>query len=143
MHAGSSSYHSLQIRGTRQVSTSLSFTSTYTFSKSIDDRSGLFSFSQPNGVDNGQFINLFRRLDRGLSAFDRPHIFAAALQYTTGGPAWLRGISFNPIIIARSGLPDTITQNNLHPSASQSRPHVINSNAGGYAPQKTSEGAAI
>lgn len=142
MHAGTSTYHSLQVRVNRQVSRSLSFVANYTFSKSLDDGSGLFSFSQPNDVDSGQFTNLFRRLDRAVSAFDRPHNFTAAAQYTTGGPKWLRGIQFNPIIVLRDGLSDTVNQNNLHPTASQLRPNVINGNSI-YAPERVPEGAGI
>jgi hypothetical protein len=82
-------------------------------------------------------------LNRSLSSFDRPHIFAMAVQYTTGGPAWLRNIQTNVIVTARSGLPDTIIQNNLHPLAGQQRPSVVGENTGGYAPSDTSEGAAI
>lgn len=144
VHAGTSSYHSLQARFNRQFSSNFAFLGNYTWSKSIDDGSGLFNFSQPNGLDNGQLINIFRRLDRSISAFDRRHTFAAAVQYRTGGPKWLRNIEINPIVTARQGLPDTITQGGAgHPLASQARPNVINTNGGGFAPQRTSEGTAI
>jgi outer membrane receptor protein involved in Fe transport len=142
MHAGTSTYHSLQVRVNRQMARSLSLVANYTFSKSLDDGSGLFSFSQPNDVDSGQFINLFRRIDRAVSAFDRPHNFTAAMQYTTGGPKWLRGIQFSPMFVLRDGLPDTLNQNNLHPTASQLRPNVINDTSI-YAPRRLPEGAGI
>lgn len=90
----------------------------------------------------GQFPRLFRQFDRAVSAFDRPHNFTLALQYTTGGPGWMRGLQINPILIARSGLPDTITQNNLNPIATQQRPNVINNNSL-YAASRTSEGTGI
>lgn len=146
VHVGNSWYHGLQIRATRQFSSRLGFQGTYTFSKSMDDGSGLFSFSQPNGLDSGQFVAEFPELNRSVSSFDRPHIFAMALQYTTGGPKWLRNIETNVIVTARSGLPDTITQNNLHPlagAANQQRPSVVGDNTGGYAPERTPEGTAI
>jgi hypothetical protein len=143
MHAGGSNYHSLQAKGSRQFSRNFGFTANYTWSKSIDDGSGLFSFSQPSGLDQGQFVNQFRRLDRGLSQFDRRHNFAAALQFRTGGPKWFRGFEVDPILTARDGLMDTVNQNNLHPSATQQRPSVVGTNAGGYAPQRTNEGTAI
>jgi hypothetical protein len=143
MHAGTSSYHGLQVKGTRNVASNVSFQAVYTFSKSIDDGSGIFPFSQPNGLDPGQFVNFYRFLNRSVSAFDRPQNFAMSLQYATKGPKWLRNIQINPIIVARDGLPDTITQNNLHPSAGQQRPDVINTNGGAFAPKRTSEGAAI
>ncbi len=143
VHAGTSSYHSLQLKGVRQFSKSLAFMTHYTWSKSLDDGSGIFSFSQPNGLDTGQFLNLFRHLDRGLSAFDRPHNFGLVMQYVTSGHRLLRNIQINPILIARSGLPDTINQNNLHPAASQQRPHVVTTNAGGYAPRRAPEGTGV
>lgn len=142
VHAGTSTYHSLQIRVNRQVSRSVSFVSNYTWSKSLDDGSGLFSFSQPNDVDSGQFINLFRRLDRAVSAFDRPQNFTAAAQYTSGGPKWLRGLQINPIFVLRNGLPDTISQTNLHPTASQLRPNLTGSSSI-YAPRREPQGAGI
>lgn len=143
VHSGSSSYHSLQLKAVRQFSRSLGWNATYTWSKSIDDGTGLFNFSQPNGIDSGQFPTFFRYLDRSISSFDRPHVFAASLQYKTGGPAWLRGFTVSPIVIARTGLPDTITQNNLWPGATQQRPHVINSNDSGKTGKFTPEGLAI
>jgi hypothetical protein len=145
VHEGSSVYHSLQARASRQFSKRLGFQVSYTWSKSIDDGSGIFNFSQPNGLDGGQFENQaqFKDLNRALSAFDRPHVFAASVQYTAGGPWWLRGLQSNVIVRARSGLPDTITQSNLHPLAGQQRPGVVGNNTGGYAPAQTQEGAAI
>lgn len=149
-NAGTSEYHSLQLKGSRQFTRSLSFLTSYTFSKSIDDGSGLFGSSQPNGVDAGQFPNLFRFLDRAPSAFDRTHIYSLAVQYTTErydflpnllGRA-LGGFQFNPLITARTGLPDTITQNNANPLATQQRPTVVNSNSI-YAGTLTPEGTGI
>jgi hypothetical protein len=78
-----------------------------------------------------------------VSAFDRPHNLAAAMQYQTGGKWWSRDWVFSPILVLRNGLPDTITQNNLYPGVNQQRPHSLGSNFGGYAPQRTSEGQAI
>ncbi|MGH9161353.1 MAG: TonB-dependent receptor domain-containing protein, partial [Vicinamibacteraceae bacterium] len=143
-HVGSSIYHSLQLRASRQLASRLGFQATYTWSKSIDDGSGLFSFSQPNGSDHGQFIADFPALNRSLSSFDRPHVFAVAVQHTTAGPPVLRDIQINVMVTARSGLPDTITQDNLHPLAGQQRPDVVDDNLEGYAPGGTSaEGTAI
>jgi hypothetical protein len=143
VHAGTSSYHSLQLRAARQFSRSFGWNATYTFSKSIDDGTGLFSFSQPNDVDGGQFPSFFRYLDRARSNFDRPHVFAASLQYKTSGPAWVKGWTISPIVIARTGLPDTITQNNLWPGANQQRPFVVGTDGEGKAPSMTPQGDAI
>jgi hypothetical protein len=143
VHAATSSYHSLQVKGNRQFSRGIGFLASYTWSKSIDDASGIFNFSQPNGLDHGQFPSNFRYLDRAVSAFDRPHSFAAALQYATGGPRWLRGWTLSPVLLVRDGLPDTIWQTALHPLAIQQRPHVINSNGGGFASGIAPAGTAV
>lgn len=149
-NAGTSEYHSLQLKGSRQFTRRLSFLTSYTFSKSIDDGSGLFGSSQPNGVDAGQFPSLFRFLDRSVSAFDRTHVYSVAVQYTTDRYDFLPGFlgralsnfQFNPIITARTGLPDTIAQNNTNPLATQQRPDVVNGN-GIYTPALTTEGSGL
>ena len=140
--AGHSSYNALQITARRQYTANLAFIANYTRSKSLDDGSGLFSFSQPNAFDSGQFPAQFRNLDRGLSAFDRPNSFTGAIQYRTSGPRWLRNIEFDPILTARDGLPTSITQNNLNSAGSALRPDVV---AGGnlYAPSAYPNGTGI
>lgn len=141
--AGSSVYHSLQLKASREFSRRFSFITSYTFSKSLDDGSVLFGDSAPNGTDVGQFPGLFRNFDRGLSSFDRPHTFSLALQYNTPGPGFLRGFLIAPIILARSGVPDTISQSNLNPLASQQRPNINGSLADLYEPGRPSVGNAI
>jgi len=123
--AGHSSYHALQVTGRRQYNAHVVFVANYTRSKSIDDGSGLFSFSQPEVFDEGQFPGQFRGFDRAVSALDRPNLFSAAVQYRTGGPRWLRNIEFDPIITARDGLPTSITQTNLNSAARGLRPNLI------------------
>lgn len=140
--AGHSSYHALQVSLRRQYSTTLAFVVNYTRSKSIDDGDGLFSFSQPNGLNVGQFPTLYRNFDRSVSEFDRPNSFTAAAQYHTAGPRWLRDIEINPIVTARDGLPTTINQNNLNPAASQLRPNVI-SNTSIYLSKPVPNGIGI
>ncbi|MFN9754014.1 MAG: TonB-dependent receptor, partial [bacterium] len=85
----------------------------------------------------------FRNLDRARSNFDRPHVFAGSLQVKTPGPAWLRGFTISPILIARSGLPDTISQSNLWPGANQQRPFVVGTDGQAKAPAMTPEGLAV
>ena len=140
--AGHSSYHALQITARRQYSTSLAFVANYTRSKSIDDGSGLFSFSQPEVFDEGQFPSQFRKADRAVSAFDRPNTFTAAVQYRTAGPRWLRNFEIDPIVTARDGLPTSITQNNLNSAARGLRPNVI-SGTSIYAPKAFPNGTGI
>lgn len=143
INEGSSIYHSLQLKGERRISQRLSFLSTYTFSKSIDDGSGIYNFSQPGGLDAGQFPHSRRDLDRSISAFDRTHTFTATGTFTTPGPRFLRGFQISPIFIARTGLPDTITQNTFNPAAVQQRPNLITPNQSIYAGSLTPEGQAI
>lgn len=143
VHAGTSSYHSLQVKAARQFTRALGWQATYTWSKSMDDGSGLFPFSQPYGLDGGQFPFYNRYLDRGVSSFDRPHNFAASVQYRTSGPVWLRDFTVSPILLWRTGLPDTITQNNLWPGINQQRPNSLGTNASGKTGSFTSEGTAV
>jgi len=140
--AGHSSYHALQITARRQYNANLAFIANYTWSKSIDDGDGLFSFSQPEGLHVGQFPTLTRNLDRSLSEFDRPNNFSAAIQYRTKGSRWFRNFEFDPIITARTGLPNTITQNNLNPAAQELRPNVI-SNSSIYLANRVPNGTGV
>jgi hypothetical protein len=140
--SGHSSYEALEITGRRQYTTNLAFVANYTRSKSIDDGSGLFSFSQPLYFDQGQFPNVYRSVDRALSAFDRPNSFTAAIQYRTSGPRRLRNIEFDPIITARDGLPTSISQNNLNSAARGLRPNVINGTSI-YVPSPYANGTGI
>src|SRR5262249_28678967 len=140
--AGHSSYHGLQLTARRQYTNNFAFIANYTRSKAIDDGSGLFSFSQPEVFDDGQFPAEFRKYERAVSAFDRPNILTAAIQYRTTGPRWLRNIEFDPILTARDGLPTSITQNNLNSAAKGLRPNVINS-TDSYVPERYANGTGI
>jgi Carboxypeptidase regulatory-like domain/TonB dependent receptor/TonB-dependent Receptor Plug Domain len=137
VHEGSSSYHSGQVRVSRRFTERLGFQTSYTLARSTDDGSGIFNFSQPNGLEIGDLSGAVDPdVNRGPSAFDRTHTFAGAVQYTTGGP-WvvLRDIQFNVILIARSGAPSRINQTNLTDwnrmaalpgaSALQQRPNLV------------------
>ena len=138
--AGSSVYDALQVRATREMSRSLSFVLVYTYSKAIDDGSGLWGSSQPYGLASGQFPQISRNLDRGLSAFDRTQAGTIMLRYTTPGPKWVRGFSINPILSMREGLPITITQTNFYPDVVQQRPDSTGSLSqlyAGYQPAGT------
>ena len=70
---GSSSYHSFQFKAQKRVARGLSFLAAYTFSKSIDDASGIFP-SRGDPAFPQDSNNL--ALDRGLSNFDARHRFA-------------------------------------------------------------------
>ena len=122
--AGHSSYQSLQVSARKQLSSSLAYQAAYTWSKSIDDGSGIFPFSQPNGISAGQFPIYFRNLDRSVSAFDLTHRFSFAGQYRTRGPRWIRNFQIAPVFVAQTGLPLTVTQSNFYPGVSAQRPMV-------------------
>jgi hypothetical protein len=140
--AGHSSYNGLQITARRQYTGNLAFVANYTRSKSLDDGSGLFSFSQPEVFDEGQFPSVYRKVDRAVSAFDRLNSFTGAIQYRTSGPRWLRNIEFDTILTARDGLPTSITQNNLNSAARGLRPNEIGT-ASIYAPNPYPNGTGI
>jgi hypothetical protein len=125
---GDSSYNSLQLKAQRRVSSDLAFQVAYTWSKAIDDASGIFSSGLPNGLTNGQFPLYDRALDHSLSAFDVPQSLAIAIQYRTHGSKWLRGFQISPIFVAQSGKPLTITQTNEYPGVSTQRPMVTGAN---------------
>jgi hypothetical protein len=137
VHEGTSDYHSAQVRVSRRFTERLGFQTSYTLARSMDDGSGIFNFSQPNGLELGDLAGAVDPdVNRGPSALDRTHTFAGAIQYTTGGPwAALRNIEINAILIARSGMPSRITQTNLTDwnrmpalpgaSALQQRPNLV------------------
>ncbi len=143
-NVGSSKYHSLQARATREFARSLSFMTAYTFAKSTDDGSGTFANTQPNGTLDSQFPQLARNLDHAVSVFDRRHSLVLAPQYVTGtGPRWIRHISVSAIFTARSGLPSTIYQNNLYPDVIQQRPNLIGAGSQLYATERVTNGTGI
>lgn len=71
--AASSVYHGLSVRAERRFQAGMSFLSSYTFSKSIDDSSALFGSAATGGLGGYPQNSLDRRGDRGLSDFDNRH----------------------------------------------------------------------
>jgi outer membrane receptor protein involved in Fe transport len=125
-HDGRSNYHSAQFSVRRQFRDGLGILTSYTLSRSKDDGSGIFNFSQPNGLQRGLIPTFNRDLDYGLSAFDRTHVFTGAANYELpwgDGKRWLSGqsvaravlggFSLNALASARSGLPATITETGI------------------------------
>jgi hypothetical protein len=120
VNAFSSNYHSLQTKLEKRMSAGLQFLLTYTFSKSIDNKSGS---SVTGGGDSDAFSTPHNPFDidsdRGPSAFDRKHRFIAAFNYDLPfgrgkpfGVAWgsaldaiLGGWKVNGIVNLQSGLP--------------------------------------
>jgi len=135
---GNSSYHALQVSLHRQFGNNFTFIANYTRSKSLDDASGLYSFSQPSGLNLGQFPSQFLSLNRGLSEFDRPNDFTAAVLYRTKGNRWVRNFEINPMLVAHNGLPMYIGQSNENAAqtgTNQQRPFDINPAVSLYTPE--------
>ena len=135
---GTSSYQALQVGIRRQYGANLSFVAHYTRSKSIDDGSGIYNFSQPSSLNVGQFPQQFLGLNKGLSEFDRPNDFTGALLYRTSGNRWVRNFEIAPMLTLHNGLPLYIGQSNENPAQSgtaQQRPYDVNPSASLYTAQ--------
>jgi hypothetical protein len=77
---GISNYHALQVSLQKRFSSGLTFQSSYTFSKAIDDESGSLLFEYVS--ENVQSQDLYNRIgSRGRSAFDRRHVFVTNFLY--------------------------------------------------------------
>ncbi len=125
---GSSTYNALQTSINRQYGDNLNFVANYVWSKSIDDASGLYSFSQPSGLNLGQLPSQFLGLNKGPSEFDRTNDFTVAIEYRTKGNRWVRNFEIYPMLTAHTGLPMYIGQSNENPGQTgtdQQRPNDI------------------
>ncbi len=101
----------------------------YVWSKSIDDASGLYSFSQPSGLNLGQFPQYSLAINKAPSEFDRTNVFTAAFEYKTRGNRWVRNFEIFPMLTAQTGLPIYIGQSNDNPAqtgTNQQRPNDLN-----------------
>ncbi len=75
-HKGDSVYHSLQSQFTYKMSHNSIFQTSYTFSKNIANT----ETDYPNNQDG--IADMYNpRASRGLSTFDRPHVFSSSLVY--------------------------------------------------------------
>jgi hypothetical protein len=144
-NVGSSEYDALQVRLTREVSRSVSVSANYTFAKAMDDGSGTFTNTQPAGfVSEGQLPQLARNLEHAPSAFDRRNILTIIPRYTTWrGPKLLRDFNFSGVFTARSGLAESVRQNNLFPDGIQQRPDIIGPGSLLYTPSITTVGTGL
>jgi Carboxypeptidase regulatory-like domain len=120
---GQATYHSMQARLERRLSNGASFLAAYTWSKSIDDVSGIGTGADDLAQDS---YNLAAQ--RGLSNFDVPHklIFSStwALPFGrdgrfNGAPSIVRALisdwQINGILTYQSGQPYTVTVGALDP----------------------------
>ncbi|WP_052200919.1 TonB-dependent receptor [Terriglobus sp. TAA 43] len=125
-NVGSSSYNSLQVTARRRFGSGFSMQSSYTWSHTIDDGSGIFNFSQANGLNAGQYPSdstIRRTQERSSSSFDVRNNYTLAISYKTRGPWFTRNIEISPIFTGRTGLPLTITQSNVFPGVNSQRPN--------------------
>ena len=135
---GVASYQAVQASVRRQFGSNFTFIANYTLSKSVDDSSGIYNFSQPSGLNLGQFTQQYLGLNKGLSEFDRPNDLNVAALYRTHGNRWVRDFEIDPMLVAHSGLPLYIGQTNANPAQSgtnQQRPYDIDSSVSLYAPE--------
>lgn len=124
------SYHSLQISAKKSMSRALSFTTFYTFSKSLSSAE-LNGQSTSGGAQN--FNNL--ALEHGRSSYDQRHNFVAAiiwnLNYYSGTNSLLthllNGWTLSPIVTLSSGLPFTVTsgKDNNYDGNNNDRANVV------------------
>src|SRR5262249_18520668 len=74
---GTSTYHALQVQGTKRMGRGMSFTAAYTFSKLIDDVNSGFAGEALSGGGGVQDYNNLRA-ERSISNIDQPHRFVAS-----------------------------------------------------------------
>ena len=125
-NVGGSSYNSLQLSARKSLARGLTLAGSYTWSHAIDDGSGIYNYSQPNGLNSGQYPQdpAFRRTrDRSSASFDVRHNFQQNAAYTSRGPWYARNFLISETVLIRTGLPQTITQTNEFPGVSSQRPN--------------------
>ena len=76
LYDGTSSYHSLIFGVSKRFSQGLQFQSSYTFSKGLDDSSGITNSFEAQGASIDASQPFFRDIDRGFSSFDIRHNFS-------------------------------------------------------------------
>jgi hypothetical protein len=122
--ASHSSYNSLQASLARQFSSGLTFNTSYTFSKCMDNGSGSTGLEQ---LQYGITDPYNPGLDRGLCSFNVPSAFRLNGVYRlpfkgsslgSVGTHLISGWQFSPIFQANSGMPFTVT-NGFNPASSQ------------------------
>jgi hypothetical protein len=115
-----SNFHSLQVKLEKRMSSGLQFLTTYTFSKSIDNKSGSSVTGGGDSNPSSQPHNPFDwSSDRSQSSFDRKHRFITAFNYELPvgqgkavGTNWSPAVNallgdwkLNGIVSLQSGLP--------------------------------------
>jgi len=116
----SSNYHALQAKLQHNFANGLQFLASYTWSKSIDNSSGLYGAE--NGAGGSQIQNYYdRQSNRAVSSYNIPQLFSFSGLYElpagrghsrlNSGPAsWVLGNwQVNTIATLRSGVPYTLS----------------------------------
>jgi hypothetical protein len=135
---GTASYDAFQASVHRQFGGNSTFVVNYTWSKSMDDASGIYSFSQPSGLNLGEFPAQFLNINKSLSEFNRKNDVTAAFQYRTKGNKWVRNFQIFPMFSAHSGLPLYVGQSNENAAqtgTNQQRPNLVGPGTSLYSPE--------
>jgi hypothetical protein len=111
----SSNYNGLNLSVNRRFNKGLQFQASYTFGKSLDNRSGNNGRQEFNNGQARGFDPFNRGLDYGRSNFDARHTFTANLTYESPFGKGLRGVAgaalsgwqVNTIVKVASGVPFT------------------------------------
>ncbi len=134
--SASSTYHSLQARAEKRFAQGFTFLASYTFSKAIDDSSGVpASTATTNNPQNSFDL----RSERGLSEFDVRHRFVASFIYELPfgkGKSFLQdgflsqifgNFELAGIVAAQTGRPFTprISSDRSNTGQLQDRPNII------------------
>jgi hypothetical protein len=123
-NVGHSTYHSLQARLERRLAAGLTFTTSYTFSKLIDDAGAVFDSAILTGpVTAYQAADSFnRRLEKDESTGSIPHVFAGGwvwdvplgagrhVRLTGGKDRLAGGWQIAGVVRAQSGMLVSVTQ---------------------------------
>jgi len=137
----SSIYHSLQAKLEQRFSRGLGYLISYTWSKSLDNGSGLFPGDNPNVSSSFRLQNLYdMRGERSISADDQAHRFVASYTYELPwGPGraylnsnsvWAKALGswqIGGIALLRGGLPFGVdsTQNTTDSQGGRQRANRI------------------
>ncbi len=130
-NVGTSTYHAGQFKLSRRFEKGFGVLANYTFSKSIDDGSGIFNSTQPEGLVLGIIPTFNRSIEKAVSAFDRTHVLTMSFQFESPfgkgkyflndtssmggkiGAYILGGWQLNSLTSIRSGLPLTVIESGL------------------------------
>jgi len=111
----SSSYNALQFRSERRMARGLAFLAAYTWSKSVDDLSAVFSGNVGSGLPQDSEN---RRAEHGLSDFHAHHRFAFSHLYDLpfgGGRRWAKGPGLGKHLLGNWQVGGILTLQTGHP----------------------------